>query len=104
MHTPTEQKERPGVGTEAFEAVATKPFACIKGKAEIDLTAISNGSANPRYEVYLAGWSKGFESREDEVKRLRYERDLFYFCYTNKKTPADFYRHQTNELWAEAVR
>ena len=38
-----------------------------------------------------------------ELERLRWERDLWYFCYANKKTPAQFYSHQTNELWNQAV-
>jgi len=80
------------------------PFAYFNDTTEIDLIKISEGSPNPRYAVFLTGWSVGYESREDEISRLRYERDLFYFCYANKKTPADFYRHQTNELWAEATR
>lgn len=85
-------------------AVVTDPvFVTVSGN-EINLTAIGATSDNPRYEVFLAGWAVGYESREGTVERLRWERDLWYFCYTNRKTPAEFYRHATNELWNEATR
>ena len=35
------------------------------------------------------------------IRRLEYERDLYYFCYVNRKTPADYRRAQTAELWRQ---
>ena len=96
------ERNRPGVRTEAIEATAGGPFAYLKNTAEIDLTQISEGSPNPRYEVFLHGWALGFESREADIARLTWERDLWYFCHTNRKSPTDFYRHQTNLLWEVA--
>jgi len=94
------ERNRPTLASGAIEAIAGGPFAYFKGKAEIDLTEISGDTTNPRYEVYLAGWTTGYESREAEIARLRWERDLWYFCANNKgKRPSDFYRHQTNAMW-----
>lgn len=94
------QRNRPGVGTEAIKAAAAKPFAFSDFSGDIDLTQISDGALNPRYEVFIAGWSTGYESRENEIARLRWERDLWYFCANNKgKRPSDFYTHHTDTLW-----
>ena len=53
--------------------------------------------------AFEAGRTVGLESREG-LDRLRFEADLFYWCYTNRKPPGDWYRHATNELWDEATR
>ena len=97
-------RNRPGAETGAIEAQAGGPFAYSKKfNSEIDLTEISAGSNNPRYEVYLRGWADGRDSLAAEISRLRWERDCWYFVANNKgKTPADFYRHLTNRLWDEA--
>ena len=59
---------------------------------------------DPIYEAKLLAWAQGWESRQAEVYRLNYEADLWFYCYANRKTPADYYRHQTNQLWAEASK
>lgn len=51
--------------------------------------------------AFEAGRTVGLESREG-VDRLRFERDLWFFCYSNRKTPRDFRNHQTDALWIEA--
>lgn len=97
-------EERPTGESGALKAQAGRPFASYKnGTAELDLVAISEGSDNPRYEVYLRGWADGRDTLTEVVARLRWERDCWYFVANNKgKTPADFYRHLTNRLWDEA--
>ena len=63
------------------------------------------------FALYSLGWDRGcvagYDNREEalgaRIRRLKYERDLFHFCYVNRKTPADFMRAQTDALWAEAV-
>jgi len=72
------ERNRPGVGTEAIEAQAAKPFAHSDFTGDIDLTEISAGSSNPRYEVYLAGWSAGYEQCQGEIRRLNFELDRLY--------------------------
>lgn len=58
----------------------------------------------------LQFWEFAFEagrsvSRQDEIDRLRWERDLWYFVASNKvKRPGDYYTHLTDTLWAEASR
>ena len=94
---------RPGAETGAIEAQAGGPFAYSKFTGVIDLTEISMGSSNPRFEVYLHGWAEGRESLTATIARLTWERDLWYFVANNKgKTPADFYRQTTSRLWDEA--
>lgn len=77
--------------------------ATVQG-SHVDLAEIGADSRNPRYEVYLAGWARGYESCEARIQRLEWERDLWYFVASNPgKTPADFYRHATAELWRVAA-
>jgi hypothetical protein len=53
---------------------------------------------------FTFSYEQGRDSRNAEVTRLEYERDLWYFCANNKgKRPADFMRAQTDTLWAQAV-
>ena len=59
---------------------------------------------DPIYEAKLLAWAQGWESRQAEIDRLNYEADLWFYCYANHKTPADYYRHQTTQLWAEASK
>jgi len=83
---------------------ADGPFCTSNFTRDIDLSAISEGSENPRYEVYLAGWAAGWESQQAEIDRLKWECDRLYFIAHNKgKTGADFYAHKTSELWNKAV-
>jgi hypothetical protein len=49
-----------------------------------------------------AGHRAGVVAAGHRIARLEYEANLFYFCYTNRKTPADYYRHVESELWAGA--
>lgn len=96
-------RNRPGGKAEAIEAQAGRPFAHSEFTGDIDLTEISAGSSNPRFEVYLRGWAEGRESLAAVVARLSWERDLWYFVANNKgKTAADFYPHLTTRLWDEA--
>jgi len=53
------------------------PFAHFPDR-DIDLRALTEGSTNPRYEVYLAGWARGRESRQAEVDALNYTADRLY--------------------------
>lgn len=97
-------ESRPTVGAASHES-ADGPFCNSKFTGDVDLLAISEGSDNPRYEVFLAGWSAGFESQQARIDRLTWERDVLYFIANNKgKTGGDFYTHKTSELWNEAVR
>tara|TARA_R110002124_G_scaffold51856_20_gene149704 strand:+ start:953 stop:1255 length:303 start_codon:yes stop_codon:yes gene_type:complete len=97
-------ESRPVDGAASHES-AGRPFANSKFTGDIDLVAISESSNNPRYEVYLAGWSAGFESQQARIDRLTWERDVLYFVANNKgKNGGDFYTHKTSELWNESVR
>lgn len=51
--------------------------------------------------AYESGRHAGLDSR-DGMDRLKFEADLWYFCYSNRKTPSEFYKHLTNEMWAGA--
>jgi hypothetical protein len=60
---------------------------------------------NPRYEMYLSGWARGFEARQSEIDRLTWEAGLWYFCANNRgKRPSDYYASVTSDLWTEASR
>jgi hypothetical protein len=60
---------------------------------------------NLRYEMFLAGWARGWESRQAEIDRLTWEAGLWYFCANNKgKRPSDYYASVTSDLWTEASR
>ena len=50
---------------------------------------------------YWAGHAYHDEGCQGRINRLTWERDLFYFCYANRKKPTDFYSHLTSELWRE---
>lgn len=50
---------------------------------------------------HSAGFTAGLASREG-IDRLQWERDLWFFCYSNKKTPREYYSHLTSALWLEA--
>lgn len=54
---------------------------------------------------YMAGYINGSQTaNQHRIDRLTYERDLFYFLFANPgKKPGDYYTHQTNALWEEAV-
>ena len=90
----TGQRNRPGVGTEAIEALAGR---------------LSNSSLpefrpfDEVYEARLQGWSIGFHQRDGEITRLNFEADLWYWCYANKKRPSDWSSAATDRLWAEGV-
>lgn len=68
--------------------------------AEIGLEQLPNSLM----EFYTYAYEAGRASRQDEIDRLNWECDRWYFCYANKKQPGEFLRHLTNELWAEAVK
>ena len=57
--------------------------------------------------LWLSGYDYGFrtgrEERQAEIDRLNWEADLWYWCYTNRKSPEQFYVHATNELWRVAA-
>jgi hypothetical protein len=54
---------------------------------------------------YLLGHAQGIASARNEIDRLTYEADLWYFCANNKgKRPSDFYARATDALWAEATK
>ena len=70
--------------------------------AEVELHQLSPALLEFYTYAFEAGRSV---SRQDEIDRLRWERDLWYFVASNKgKRPGDFYTHQTNQLWAEASK
>jgi len=126
MRTPTEQKERPGVGTEAIQKLAgeltdtnsTKRLGIIRISdaaeayindlaSELAIGAVELWQLPPSlFAFYSFAWADGNASAAaPELERLRWERDLWYFCANNRgKRPSDFYRQHTNELWAEATR
>lgn len=78
-------------------------IATLPGGQTVDLSSIGQGSDSPRYEVFLHGYMHGRESLTPDLERVRWERDLWFFCYTNGKTPADFMRAHTDALWAGGV-
>jgi len=79
------------------------PVATVDG-ITLDLLALTEGSANPRAEMFLQGWARGYESRQHTIDRLTFERDQFYFVAFNKgKTLADFRAAHTRALWDQAV-
>lgn len=53
---------------------------------------------------YLLGYFDGAASRDNEIARLNFEADLWYYCYANKKSPSDWYAAATDRLWSEATR
>lgn len=60
---------------------------------------------SPLAGFYVAGFENGRQcAMRPELERLNYEADLWFWCYANKRSPADFYRHATDVAWAEAVR
>ena len=70
--------------------------------AEVELHQLSPALLELYTYAFEAGRSV---SRQDEIDRLRWERDLWYFVASNKgKRPGDFCTHQTNQLWAEASK
>jgi hypothetical protein len=85
--------------------------ATFANGVSVDLLALTEGCENPRFEMYLQGWARGYESRQAEVDqlsnrvtRLTTERDQFYFVAFNKgKSLADYRAGQTAELWNAAV-
>jgi len=117
MHTPTEQKERPGVGTEAFEDLAgelsennsTKQFGKIriseKAEAYLDNLVMDLAVGNvelwqlPRSlsAFYWFAWFDGNAvATSPEIDRLNYECDRLYraafhkpFVPTNRLTFAE---------------
>lgn len=99
----TDPKENTPGGTGGVNK-AGRPFIYTQYTGTVDISAIGAGSDSPRYEVYLAGWAAGYSSREAEIARLTWERDLWYFCANNKgKRPSDFYALATAELWTGAA-
>lgn len=52
--------------------------------------------------AYESGRTAGLDSR-DGLDRLKFEADRWYWCFTNRKTPGEFYKHLTNELWSGAT-
>lgn len=57
---------------------------------------------SPLAGFYVAGHAAGMAA-SPELHRLTWERDAWYFVACNRgKTIADFYRHQTSELWKAA--
>jgi hypothetical protein len=78
-------------------------WASVAG-TDVNLSEIGSGSDNPRYEVLLYGFTLGSQSRQAEIDRLTWERNLYYFLMSNRgKTARDFYRNIENELWRQAV-
>ena len=97
----TTQRNRLGCETETIEVLA----GWLNGPSLVAGTEIApyDYPLDPIYEAKLLGWAQGWESRRAEVYRLNYEADLWFYCYANRKRPGDFYTHQTNQLWAEAL-
>jgi hypothetical protein len=91
--------------------VTPAQVATFANGVTVDLLALTAGSENARYEVFLSGFAHGFDARQAEVDRLNYEaarltteRDQFYFVAFNKgKSLADYRAGQTAELWNQAV-
>ena len=93
-----------GLVTERVKAEAGGPFAHSHSTGDVDLMVLSGDSSNPRFEVYLAGWAAGYESRQAHVDRITWQRDAFYFVMANPgKKLSDFYSASTSALWDEAV-
>lgn len=55
----------------------------------------------PIASLYLLGFEQGRASRGDEISRLNFEADYWYWRHANPR--ADFYRHAESELWRQAV-
>lgn len=80
-------------------------------RAEQYIDRVSNALASGRLELwqlppslhwfYTRAWIEGRESRDDEVTRLNFEADYWYWRHANPR--ADFYRHAESELWRQAV-
>jgi len=93
-----------GYQSDGVEAKAGGPFAHSQSTGDVDLMVLSGDSSNPRFEVYLAGWAAGYESRQAHVDRITWQRDAFYFVMANPgKKLSDFYSASTSALWDEAV-
>jgi hypothetical protein len=80
-----------------------------QGAAFID--SLSNGLAARDLELwqlpdclhwfYVRAWIEGRDSRNDEIGRLNFEADYWYWRHANPR--ADFYRHAESELWRQGV-
>lgn len=69
--------------------------------AEVELHQLSPALLEFWMYAYETGRSV---ARQEEIDRLTWERDLWYFVANNKgKRPGDFYAAGTDRLWAEAV-
>jgi hypothetical protein len=58
-------------------------------------------------QFYWLAWACGHASHDSEcaaqLDRMRWERDLWYFCNANRKSPSDFYAAATSALWVEGA-
>lgn len=78
----TGKRSRPG-NLNRSEQTAAKPFISSQFTGDIDLTRISEGSSNPRAEVFLQGWAHGWEARQPEIDRLNWTLDRQYVVMWN---------------------
>jgi len=89
------------------------PVATFANGDTIDLVALTEGSENPRFEVFLSGWAHGFDARQAEVDRLNYLADRLYhemrrrapvnLVDPNRPTYADLERRRGNHEHAEQI-
>lgn len=120
-----EKDERPGVGTEALEdplrrsslslpTPRTYPAKIrLSDTADAYIAALAVDLAIAEVELpqlpdslmefHTYAFEAGRASRQADIDRLRWERDLWYFVANNRgKRPSDYYKTATDRLWAEA--
>jgi hypothetical protein len=60
---------------------------------------------NPRYDVYLAGWVKGFHERDDEIARLKAEVDrLYLLAFNSPQKVEEIKRRRMDEHFRDEER
>lgn len=60
---------------------------------------------NPRYDVYLAGWIRGFHERDDEIARLQAEVErLWLLAFNTPQQIAEIKRRRMDQHFQDEER
>lgn len=60
---------------------------------------------NPRYDVYLAGWVRGFHERDDEIAQLKAEVDrLYLLAFNSPERVAEIQQRRLTQHFQEEER
>ena len=86
------------------------PVATVDG-ITLELLALTEGSANPRAEMFLQGWAVGWESRQAEIDGLNFTADRLYAEMCRRVPPrqadlpsfADLERRRGNPEHADLI-